>query len=1090
MAENPFSHLLESEKPSAPSVVMGDSTNPFFKVLQKQESTTPITEDDNPFSKLLQTSEGRRTAVTVDDPDSFGSRLGRSFNEFQKSFAEGVGVLGREMDNESLQNWSAESIVNQQRDIESYGTPTRTASFSEGLDQISEADSIGEAISRAGLLAQDMLADALGSVGVPLAAGLAAIPVAAVAGPAVGIGTGLLAPFIIGGTAGAGETKEEALKLGATPEEADRYGLMGGVAIGVLEKVGAGFAVKSLVKSFGKDAVVKELGKEVGEQAAKQAVNKALKFSKDVAKGGLKAGAGESVTEATQEAAQMALAGIAADKGIVPYEGADVSKRLIDAAALGFIGGKAVNVGGTILSKAASAQANKRQDEIETELKRAEETLSDSKTELYKPLSEGKTGNTNKFTNIMRRSTTPLVDFANRDVRANRIVSKFNSFYDDSSSDVGEFGNISEDAFQRIKRVLKVPVAMRDIPKKKMNELHDVMTKGIVSTDERINEAAEILRRDVYGTKGSDGAGLFGKLSRAGLDIGFVEEYLPRVYKFGFGSKTVGKIFPNKVRKAEQILKNNGLSQLEVDEFINNIVDNDGMYVPEGNVYLDNPMEAAQTVPEAKKSFELSRKLNNPTIIQEMEDANLIEKDVRKLTNRYILQASRRTRAKELKDEFDAHMPSLIQENKVTTDEIKHMQDVYSAIQNSYSPIRSKDWRNLNKFNLTYQYILTLPMSAITSLTEPFFILSRVSPKNAIFGGIDAAVNTMRKGLRTILPKISKSRAEREFNSILQGFDASLSERLSNISGIDVPRRFSDRFFKTILLTQVTQLSRDIAFQAGQRAMKEDIISLHKAEQAGVETRGSQQSKRRLLEMGLVDPTQTDIMEWVNGKRTNTPEVVRKAMSKFVDEIIMSPNAVNRPLWMSKPSLAFASQLKGFTMTIGNTVGYRMWKEVFKPLFKLRLPVEEAFRYGLAFSLIAAGTLGTKALKDTIRYGDEDSPWDDKPPKEKLFDAIMDSNIFGPGTILQSAFESQNFGTGFVEAVLGPTVTWTNDLIRSVSRFLQGKPKSLARTIVLATPILNQLGGEKKEELIETVEEAIEDRSESLGDTFEEMLED
>ena len=77
-----------------------------------------------------------------------------------------------------------------------------------------------------------------------------------------------------------------------------------------------------------------------------------------------------------------------------------------------------------------------------------------------------------------------------------------------------------------------------------------------------------------------------------------------------------------------------------------------------------------------------------------------------------------------------------------------------------------------------------------------------------------------------------------------------------------------------------------------------------------------------------------------------------------------------------------------------------------------------------------------------------------------------------------------------MEAVLGPTVTWTNDVIRSMSRFLQGKPKSLARTLVLATPILNQLGGEKKEEAIETVEEFIEDRSESLGDTFEEMLED
>ena len=55
--------------------------------------------------------------------------------------------------------------------------------------------------------------------------------VAAVAGTAVGATTALLAPFIIGGTAGAGETKEEALKLGATPEEADRYGLIGGIAM-------------------------------------------------------------------------------------------------------------------------------------------------------------------------------------------------------------------------------------------------------------------------------------------------------------------------------------------------------------------------------------------------------------------------------------------------------------------------------------------------------------------------------------------------------------------------------------------------------------------------------------------------------------------------------------------------------------------------------------------------------------------------------------------------------------------------------------------------------------------------------------------
>ena len=1070
-------------------------TQDYFSIQEKTKGSSDFFGD-------LETGIGQRTTVTVDDPDSFSSRLGRSFNEFQKSFAEGVGVLGREMDNEALQNWSEESIVNQQRDIESYGTPTRTSSLSEGIDEISEEDNLGEAISRSGLLAKDMLADALGSVGVPLALGLVAIPAAAVVGTAAATTFGLIAPFVAGGLAGAGEIKKEAEKLGASPEDADTYALAGGAVVGLLDRVGAGIAIKSLVKEFGKDAVVKEFSKEVGKKTAKTAVDKALDISKDVLVRGTKAGLGEAATETLQEAVQMSVSGIAADKGLVPYEGADVGKRLIDAAALGFMGGKAINVGGTILSKTAHLQANRRQEELEKELKRAEETLSDSKTELYKPLSEGKKGNINKLTNIIRRSTTPLVDFANSDVRANRIVSKFNSFYDDSSADVGELGRISERAFKKIKRVLKVPVAMKDIPKKKMNDLYEVMTKNVISKDRNINEAAKILRNDLFGTREKKGSGIFGKLKEAGIKVGFQEEYLPRVYKFGFGNKTLGKVFPTRVKKAEKILKNNKLAQEDIDEFIENIVDNDGMYIPEEPVTLDDPSEKRQTVSASEKSFELARKLKNPKIVKEMEDAGLIEKDVRKLANRYMLQASRRIRAQELKNEFNTLMPELLKEKKVSDKEIKHMQKVFAAIQNSYSPIQSSRGKNLNKFNTTYQYMLTLPLAAVTSLTEPLFVLSRVSPKNAIFGGIDAAVNTMAKGLRTILPKLPKTKAEREFDSILQGFDASLSERLSHISGVDVPRRITDKFFKAILLTQVTQLSRDIAFQATRRALKEDLLEVHKAQQAGHSTRGSQKAQRRLLEGGLVtsikrpkmattssvrEPISNEIMNWVNDDTgtIDIPPIISKVMSKTTDEIIMSPNAVNRPIWMSNPHLAFAAQLKGFIMTIGNTVGYRLYKEVIKPVYTLRgLPVEEAFRYALSFSLIAAGTMGTKALKDIIRYGDEESPWEEKEPGDKFWTAIVDSNIFGPGTIVHDALRSTEYGVGLVEALLGPTVTWGTSIIKSMLKFLQGKPKSLARTIILSIPILNQLKKETKEEYMEAVEESIEDVSEELGDTL------
>ena len=55
-------------------------------------------------------------------------------------------------------------------------------------------------------------------------------------------------------------------------------------------------------------------------------------------------------------------------------------------------------------------------------------------------------------------------------------------------------------------------------------------------------------------------------------------------------------------------------------------------------------------------------------------------------------------------------------------------------------------------------------------------------------------------------------------------YDGTLAERLGSVTGVDVSRTITDKFFKTIMLTQITQLSRDIAFQAGRRQIKQDII--------------------------------------------------------------------------------------------------------------------------------------------------------------------------------------------------------------------------------------------------------------------------
>ena len=50
------------------------------------------------------------------------------------------------------------------------------------------------------------------------------------------------------------------------------------------------------------------------------------------------------------------------------------------------------------------------------------------------------------------------------------------------------------------------------------------------------------------------------------------------------------------------------------------------------------------------------------------------------------------------------------------------------------------------------------------------------------------------------------------FQEIMYGLDGALTERITASSTLDTPRKFTNGFFKTTMLTQVTQLSRQMAF--------------------------------------------------------------------------------------------------------------------------------------------------------------------------------------------------------------------------------------------------------------------------------------
>jgi hypothetical protein len=367
-------------------------------------------------------------------------------------------------------------------------------------------------------------------------------------------------------------------------------------------------------------------------------------------------------------------------------------------------------------------------------------------------------------------------------------------------------------------------------------------------------------------------------------------------------------------------------------------------------------------------------------------------------------------------------------------------------------------------------------------MSEPFIVLSRVNTKDAMFGAAQAARNTLRQGLRSIFPKIKRSEAEQAFNSILQGYDGTLAERLGDISGVEVSRFITDKFFKTILLTQITQFSRDIAFQAGQQQLKRDITSLVTSDITGDITVGDVQARKRLAELGLIkqnmrlDDPDSEVIAWANDEAGPVPpELIRKAMSKFVDEIIMAPNVVNRPLWMSNPHLALVAQLKGFMMTFGNTVGMRAWREVAKPLARGRIPLDEALRYFTALMLITVASIGIRELKDILRYGDEESPWKEQEGWGMWANALLDSNIFGPGTVVYDALNSHKYGTHPLPVLLGPGPQFINNLVRAVGQAANNEPRNLARAIAGGIPFVSAVTPTLKPEITDTLEDLLEE---------------
>jgi len=1157
-----------------------------------------------------------------DIANSWSNRLGAGVDSVSSMFNEGLGLLADQLGaDETAASFRADAAQNL-KDRADRPQPKITASITDTAGKISDDianDQWGDAVDKVGTALKATAAEAIPSLA-PAIGGLAAARALSpflAAIPVVGVPAAILTNIILTFGSGylmmSGEGYKRAKELGADETSAKTAGVISGGVGGVLDKFFAGAFLDGLAKTVGRKELTKRIAEQTSKEAAEEIVDKGLKAASiESLRSGLKEagklGGIGALTEGAQAANTELAANVAAGK--LP-ELVELSKKVVDEAALGLVGG-----GGPGFAMGALVPQARREAKLKAEeLKRTQEELKkeagkefDSKVvnaatdlDVSDTLDQPSIGSPADF--LVKRSISFLKEAASTNPLTAKLFNGLGNYFNNVSVLAGEGLKESADTFnvavQEQAKEYKLPFT-RSIEKNINEGIARTLRGQSLNMDkykgkygerqiEIINKLAKNadLDQDGNAIEGTEGPlrkllnDTRNNLEETGVDIDFITDYLTQSYKIpmtGFGRSKAK-------RKFIAILKNNKAIDpkvrkalaLNAEEIVENITSNDGVYTPDATVNLFDTPEQSDQLSVVKKGFEKERTIP-PEVVVELDEAGLVNNDAQAIINKYIIGAARRTEVQKLKNDFNDKVGQL----NLSPLEIKETQRVFQALQGNNERIETPALRKANEFLVTAGYLTTLPFAGIISLSEPILVLSRVKSKHAIWGAIKASRVSLDKAIRSIKPKHPISDLENSFNSIQQTADLALTDVIRDIGDTSINRRITDAFFKATLLAQVTQFSRQMASVAVSQQLQEDLLLVSDEFKTNKPTAEGNKARLRLNEQGLKnlfsgrkfttkgvkypkgkkgkEPTEKQLAKyesdlalqeqevageidlptveqeaiaWAESNITEEqaiaqfklldqpitdevvtqrfevegepPVIIRKALAKTIDEIIMSPNVVNRPLWMSNPHYALIAQLKGFMMVFGNTIGPKVYKEVIKPLMPVHKkreggiganiptaftrPVETfegTFKYGLTFALLLSAMYGTQIMKNAIRYEDaDDSPLADLDEVELAFKLLQQSNLLGFGNTLISAAESEKYGQSPISTILGPVAGKTEQLIRALYNLTDRRPRSLANWLAKNTPFTGGLGTERRADVPIVGTDAFEEYLESFLDTVD-----
>ena len=499
---------------------------------------------------------------------------------------------------------------------------------------------------------------------------------------------------------------------------------------------------------------------------------------------------------------------------------------------------------------------------------------------------------------------------------------------------------------------------------------------------------------------------VFNDLTAAGLDIGYVENYLSnpidaeavKSNKERFialliaSSEMANAQNPNvPVITEEGTAKRKGAEQI-ADDLINGI---------EPDVLTAREEEAlakAGFKGQKRKGFEKSRSEAWQYLdeLAEAEGLNFRETNIEKILTGYMQKAATRVASVKAFGEGGSKLredlKTLKRTGKLTNAQRDKVYDVYDAAHNTYKRDGNKNWLATSKMATTIGAVTHLGLATISSFTELAWIGERAGFLNMLKTIPKAFDYTMKGVHRGMSGKfVEPGEGAQAMATLGFNLDPRVNERLDQIFSTDHNSVLS-LYFRTPLggfLTQWTNFNRNWAAQAMMsniNSRANGILSgtisdiersrlVNELKENGVSNDEFQFiSKAFTNEQGKVkvDITNEEILntQMPNGKTVR--DILVPWLHKVVDDVVVHPKAINKPLWMSDPKFAIIAQLKTFPIVFGNTVVKRLLRKLnpkqCTPDYGAAIGVVGGI--AMAYALVHIG----EVLKDAIKGQDFESP--------------------------------------------------------------------------------------------------------------------